>query len=87
MTPIYNEGDFVILAKFSSILNNLTIGDDIVYLHMTYSNLIKRIVELPEDDNLIVKGINSLSISSSKLGPVPKSSVIGKVIYHIPRPF
>lgn len=85
MVPIYNEGDFVILSKFPFTLNKLSIGDDIVFYHKYYNNLIKRIVQLNKDDTLFVQGINSQSINGFKLGPVLKNNIIGKVIFHIPK--
>ncbi|MFC2064709.1 S26 family signal peptidase [Chloroflexota bacterium] len=86
MIPIYYEGDFVILSGFPFTLNNLSVGDDIVFYHKIYSTLIKRIVQLMKDDTIIVKGINSLSVSGNKLGPIQKSNVKGKVILHISKP-
>jgi len=83
MSPNYSAGDFVLISKSPAVLNNLSIGDDVVFIHQIYNKLIKRIIAIQPDNFILVKGLNPLSVNSEILGPVHISSIIGKVILHI----
>jgi signal peptidase I len=83
MAPTYTEGDFVLLAKSPSVINKLSIDDDIVFEHQTYNKMIKRIIAIQPDNRFLVRGLNPASISIVEIGPIDKNIIIGKVIFHI----
>ena len=82
--PDYKEGDFVLVIKIPFFLNRLKRGDVIVFQYDQYSKFIKVVENLePESGDVRVVGLNLLSTDSRQFGPIPRSSVIGKVIWHI----
>ena len=55
-----------------------------VFNHPVYGRLIKRVVvNNSQSENIKVSGYNEDSVSSHKLGPIPYSAIIGKVIYQV----
>ena len=85
MEPKYESGDFVLLSKSPVTLKNLKVDDDIVFNHAYYGKLLKRINSVQSDNQYTVTGLNPSSISSSKLGPIPKKAIVGKVVFHFTR--
>jgi len=84
LSPFFLPGDFVLIWKRNSSFRSLSAGSTIVFDHPVYGRMIKRIESNdPESRTLVVFGDHEDSISSKKLGPIPYSSVLGKVIYHI----
>ncbi len=82
--PDYQEGDFVLVIKIPFFLNRLKRGDVIVFQHNPHEKFIKMIESLePESGQIRVVGLNLLSADSRQFGPIPRSAVIGKVIWHV----
>lgn len=87
LSPEYREGDFVVVATIPFLLNRIRVGDVVVFRNLTYGILIKRVEKvLPETGAYFVTGAHPNSIDSRQFGPVPKETLIGKLIWHIPRP-
>lgn len=87
LTPYVREGDFVLISKIPFLLNSLKVGDIIVFEHSTYGRLIKRIERFSADGALIfVIGSHEWSVDSRQFGPVDRSTILGKVIWHIRKP-
>jgi len=83
MLPVYSDGDFVLTTKFPFCLRRLKVGDAIVFGHDTYGILIKKITGILPGQLFKVIGNNPDSLNSDKLGLIPYSAILGKVIFHI----
>lgn len=86
MLPEYKEGDFVVVNKIAFFLQHLKKDDVIVFNHPNYGQLIKKIYSILPDVGFFVSGTHKDSLDSSKLGLIPISAVIGRVIWHIRKP-
>ena len=84
MSPLYNDGDYVITTSIPLLLNRITVKSVIVFKSPVYGILIKKVCRADHIAGLFyVKGINRDSISSEKIGPVKKNEIIGTVLFHI----
>jgi nickel-type superoxide dismutase maturation protease len=86
LSPEFCEGDFVLISKIPFCLDSLRPGDVIVFDHPVYGILIKRIAQALPGDAYLVVGSHEFSVDSRQFGPVSKSTILGKVIWHIARP-
>jgi nickel-type superoxide dismutase maturation protease len=87
LSPFFLPGDFVLVRKRTLSQDSLSSGSVVVFDHPVYGRLIKRVLSNDtKSKTLIVGGEHKDSISSHKLGPIPYSSLIGKVIFHIKKP-
>ena len=87
MSPVFIEGDFVLLATLPSVLKHLKVGDNIVFEHQNYGTLIKRIASFdPETAEAYVEGTSPNSLDSRRLGTICRANIQGKVIAHFPKP-
>lgn len=87
LTPYFEEGDFVLVAKIPFFLERLKPGDAVVFSHPLYGQMIKLVehVELP-GDMVFVTGTHANSLDSRQLGPIPRAELQGKVIWHLKKP-
>lgn len=83
--PVYQEGDFVVLATSSFLFGRLKSGDIVVFTHHIYGTMIKKVLSI-DSDLINVGGTNIHSLDSRKLGPIDRHMLLGKVIWHIPGP-
>ncbi len=88
LSPAFQEGDFVVIAKIPLFFKQSPKpGDVVVFNHPIFGVMIKRIEKImPEKDELFVVGTHQDSIDSRRFGPIPAQSVLGTVIWHIKRP-
>jgi len=87
LSPFFLPGDFVLVRQKTSIYRYIQAGSTVVFDHPDYGRLIKHVQSNdPNSETLIVVGSQEESISSHKLGPIPYSSVFGKVIFHFKKP-
>jgi len=95
LSPEYQEGDFVILVTGLAwhprrnffILKYLKQGDALVFHHDEYGIMIKKFVRFEQNgEKLFVTGSHPHSVDSSQFGPIERDALIGKVIWHIPKP-
>ena len=88
LSPAFQEGDFVVIAKIPLFFNHPPKpGDVIVFNHAVFGTMIKLVESvILEKEELFVVGTHQNSIDSRRFGPIPIRSVIGKVIWHIKRP-
>ncbi|HEX7972899.1 MAG TPA: S26 family signal peptidase [Anaerolineales bacterium] len=87
LSPEFQDGDFVLALKIPIFLQHIRPGAIIVFKQKTYGTLIKRVEHISADrKDYFVVGNHPVSIDSRQFGPVPRQNVIGKVIWHIPRP-
>jgi signal peptidase I len=83
LTPEYQEGDFVLIAKIPFLLNHLKPNDVVVFQHQDYGVMIKKIdFVLPGGNEVFVTGTHDYSVDSRRFGPIKKDDLIGKVVWH-----
>ena len=86
LSPFFLSGDFVLINTSQRVSKKLQPDDIVVFNHPDYGRLIKRVVvNNPESEIIKVSGYNEDSVSSHKLGHIPYSAIIGKVIYQVKR--
>jgi signal peptidase I len=85
LSPFFLPGDYVLVSRSRLLAGELEQGDIIVFDHPEHGRLIKMIASFPDPDHLVVTGYRPESIDSTSFGPISRSSVIGKVIWHISR--
>ena len=82
MSPLYNDGDFLLLKK--TALKRLTPNDQVVFNHPKYGIMVKSVLDINQaEQTLKVKGIHSSSMSSQKIGAIQIEWLLGKTIFHI----
>ena len=83
LSPFFLSGDYVLVSTSRQSFKRLQIGDPVIFSHPEFGRLIKLVrTNNPEIEILEVEGTHSNSISSHKLGPIPYSTLLGKVIFH-----
>ena len=81
LRPEVQDGDIVLLLTWRRLWR-LKPGDRVVFRQATYGTLIKKIERLdPVAQTVFVTGTHAASVDSYEFGPVPFSSIIGKVIF------
>ena len=87
LSPLFHEGDYVLITTIPFVVNKIKAGDMVVFQHPSYGTLIKQVERADrEQGTLSVIGINPNSVDSRRFGPIRRQDVIGRVIWHIPRP-
>jgi len=88
LSPAFQEGDFVVIAKIPLFFNQPPRpGDVVVFNHPVFGTMIKLVEKINlEKDELFVVGTHQDSIDSRRFGPISARSVLGTVIWHIKRP-
>jgi phage repressor protein C with HTH and peptisase S24 domain len=87
LSPLYKEGDFVVITTLPFLSRRIRPGDIIVFQHGLYGTLIKIVDRiLPEGDEVFVIGASENSLDSRRLGPISRQAIMGKVIWHIVKP-
>lgn len=87
LSPVYRDGDFVLINKIPFFLKKIKKGDIIVFDHKTYGRMIKKVDKVALDTGEIyVIGTHAQSVDSREFGPIHKEAVLGKVIWHIRKP-
>lgn len=80
MSPLLSGGDFLITSRF---YRKLSIGDLIVFHHVTYGRLVKRIIAINGAGEYRVTGENDFSLSSKQMGWIAAASIKAKVFFKI----
>jgi signal peptidase I len=87
LLPVYREGDFVLISKIPFFFRSIHQGDVVVFQHEVYGTMIKLVQQVDlEKDQIFVVGTREHSVDSRQFGPVRRKDLLGKVIWHIPRP-
>ena len=87
LSPVYHDGDFVLVAKIPLLFKSLHRGDVVAFHHAVYGTMIKKIEEItPDGERILVTGTHHNSVDSTQFGPISRKTLIGKVIWHIKRP-
>jgi signal peptidase I len=84
--PAYRNGDFVVVSKIPILLRGVRPGDVVVFQHPRLGRLIKLVEHLEAGGHsLYVVGLDADSVDSRTFGAIPRETVLGKVIWHIPK--
>jgi signal peptidase I len=84
LASAYRDGDYVVISGLG--LKKVRPGDVVVFQHPDYGRLIKRVESLEACGRLCVRGDDIDSVDSRRFGPIPRSSVIGRVLWIVRRP-
>ncbi|MBN1536046.1 MAG: S26 family signal peptidase [Anaerolineales bacterium] len=84
LSPVYNDGDFVLIAKIPVCLFKIKTGDVVVFEHPEHGQLIKKVASIStQEGTLFVIGFHENSMDSRHFGAIGKNDILGKVIWHI----
>lgn len=87
LSPVYQNGDFVLVAKIPLFFKNLHRGDVVAFHHHIYGTMIKQVDDISRDgESIVVTGFHQNNVDSTQFGPISRDAIIGKVIWHIKRP-
>lgn len=87
LSPLFNDGDYVVITTAAFFLKKINRGDIVVFKHEDIGIMIKAVESVnPGADTVYVRGTHPTSVDSQQLGPIRKDALIGKVIWHIPQP-
>ncbi len=87
LSPVYQEGDYVVVSTVPLLFGAPKRGDIIVFRHEVYGTMIKMVEAVaPGGEELSVVGTHAHSVDSRRFGPISRKDVIGKVIWHIKKP-
>ena len=85
LSPAFQHGDYVLIQKIGR-LNQLREEDVVVFQQPGYGLLIKQVSSISlENSSCLVYGTAPDSIGSETFGTVPFTTILGKVILHIPK--
>lgn len=82
MVPALTCGDFVL--SFSCTESKYRKGDIVIACHPRFGQIIKRVKNVDSNDRIQLTGENQLSTSCDSIGPLPRSAILGRVIWRIP---
>lgn len=86
LLPHYQDGDYVLVAH-PVLAGGIRPGDVVAFHHDVYGVMIKKVAQvLPQEKALFVVGTHGASVDSRRFGPISRSTVLGKVIWHIRQP-
>ncbi len=84
LSPFFVEGDFVVVSKIPFVLRKIKAGDIVVFRHPVYGTMIKKVERIsPDGEEFFVLGTHLESTDSRQFGPLRRSQLTGKVIWHI----
>jgi signal peptidase I len=87
MLPLLADGDMVLAVNWRWLPGGLKAGDRVVFRHPIYGTLVKLVDELrPATGQLTVRGTRAVSLDSQEFGPIPLSTVLGKVVWVVRKP-
>jgi signal peptidase I len=87
MSPEFNDGDYVLLSRLPLILGMIKINSTLVFKSAEYGILIKKVSDIDRHKGtFFFTGINKNSLTSEKIGAIPRKSILGSVILHFKKP-
>jgi len=86
LSPGYQIGDFVFVSKIPYFFTAPAVGDVVAFRQPGFGMLVKRIQQLTPEGGYFVTGSHPDSIDSRVFGPIGREALLGKVIWHIPKP-
>lgn len=87
LSPLFKEGDYVVITTLPFILRKIRRGDIVVFQQDQFGTMIKKVEYVdPNLGAVFVVGTHRSSVDSKQFGPISEQALIGKVIWHIPNP-
>ena len=84
LSPFFLPDDYILARKAPRHYPKLTKGDTVVFRHIQYGVMIKRVISNdPVNKILRVEGTHPDSVSTEKIGDVSYQDLLGKVIRRI----
>jgi nickel-type superoxide dismutase maturation protease len=84
LSPLFLEGDFVVVSKIPFVLRKIKAGDIVVFRHPVYGTMIKKVEQIsPDGEEILVLGTHPESTDSRQFGPLQRRQLVGKVVWHI----
>ena len=77
MSPELNDGDYVLLTQ---LIKKPKTGDIVVVDHPLYGHLIKRVVAVNQQGDLLLQGNQPSSLSSTQMGWITQKQYLGKCV-------
>ena len=85
LSPRLRDGDYVLVAP-PALAGGVRVGDVVVFRRPDDgSTTIKVVDDISPDGRLFVLGTHEYSIDSRHFGPIARSSLVGKVVWHVKR--
>jgi len=81
MHPTLRDGDYIVASRIFS--KKIMPGDIVIVSHPIYKEIIKRVELIDGEDNLWLVGDGTDTLSTAKMGAIPRSAFMGKMIWHI----
>jgi phage repressor protein C with HTH and peptisase S24 domain len=86
LSPFFLPGEYILVWRSPRKFKNLSQGDFVVFNHSQFGLLIKKVaLNNPGKKYIETEGIHPESLSKQKIGKIPYSNIIGKVIQRIRR--
>jgi nickel-type superoxide dismutase maturation protease len=87
LSPIYRDGDYVLVVTIPFFLSRIRVGDIVVFRQEYYGLMIKKVEEITENGNMFfVVGTHQDSTDSRRFGQVMRQDILGKVLWHVRKP-
>ncbi len=87
LSPVYQEGDYVVVSTVPLLFGAPRRGDIIAFRHEVYGTMIKMVEAVaPGGEEFSVVGTRADSVDSRRFGSISRQDVVGKVIWHIKKP-
>ena len=84
LSPMYQDGDYVLVVTIPFFLNRIRVGNIIVFRQEYYGLMIKKVEEISSNGAMFfVLGTQANSTDSRKFGRIMREDIIGKVVWHI----
>ncbi len=83
LSPLYQDGDYVLVVTIPFFLRRIKAGDFIVFRQEFYGLMIKKVKEISSDGTrYFVVGTQKDSADSRKFGWIIEEDIIGKVLWN-----
>jgi len=81
MHPTLRDGDYIVAHNY--FFKKLSIGDIVIVDHAIYGEIIKRVSHIDDADNLWLVGDGADTLSTQKMGAIPRSALAARILWHI----
>jgi nickel-type superoxide dismutase maturation protease len=86
MLPRFRGGDYVLVSRLPVLLGRIRVGDVVAFRHAEFGTMVKRVARVLENEHYHVQGSHQYSVDSRRFGPVHKSDLIGRLLWHVRKP-
>ena len=84
LSPFFLSGEYVLVWRASRNFKAISPGDYVVFNHSQFGLLIKKVIlNDPLGKYIETEGIHPDSLSAQKIGKIPYTDIVGKVLKRI----